>query len=58
MEQGAPGATRLSGQDLTLAYEQRTIAEGLSVAIPDRSFTVIVGPNACGKSTLLRALSR
>ncbi|MFC5725100.1 ABC transporter ATP-binding protein, partial [Streptomyces gamaensis] len=42
----------------TLAYEQRTIAEGLSVAIPDRSFTVIVGPNACGKSTLLRALSR
>ncbi|HEX2314946.1 MAG TPA: ABC transporter ATP-binding protein [Thermomonospora sp.] len=49
---------RLSGTDLTLAYERRTIAEGLSVAIPDRSFTVIVGPNACGKSTLLRALAR
>jgi iron complex transport system ATP-binding protein len=28
------------------------------VQIPDSSFTVIVGPNACGKSTLLRALSR
>ncbi|WP_435858588.1 ABC transporter ATP-binding protein [Streptomyces pathocidini] len=55
MEQGA---TRLSGHGLTLAYEQRTIAEGLSVAIPDHSFTVVVGPNACGKSTLLRALSR
>ncbi|CAM5711240.1 ABC transporter ATP-binding protein [Streptomyces hirsutus] len=26
--------------------------------IPDNSFTVIVGPNACGKSTLLRSLSR
>ena len=26
--------------------------------IPDGRFTVIVGPNACGKSTLLRALAR
>jgi iron complex transport system ATP-binding protein len=34
------------------------ISEELSVAVPDNSFTVIVGPNACGKSTLLRALSR
>jgi ABC-type nitrate/sulfonate/bicarbonate transport system ATPase subunit len=25
------------------------------VEIPDGSFTVIVGPNACGQSTLLRA---
>ncbi|MET8680177.1 ABC transporter ATP-binding protein [Streptomyces sp. NPDC004647] len=52
------GAARLSGSELTLAYERRTIAEGLTVAVPDRSFTVVVGPNACGKSTLLRALSR
>jgi iron complex transport system ATP-binding protein len=50
--------TRLQGSDLTLAYERRTIAEGLTVAVPDRSFTVVVGPNACGKSTLLRALAR
>ncbi|MDH6128497.1 ABC transporter ATP-binding protein [Kitasatospora sp. GP82] len=52
------GGSRLSGSELTLRYEQRTIAEGLTVAIPDQSFTVVVGPNACGKSTLLRALSR
>jgi len=50
--------SRLSGSGLTLAYDGRTVAEDLSVAIPDQSFTVIVGPNACGKSTLLRALSR
>ncbi|MEV5175630.1 ABC transporter ATP-binding protein [Streptomyces flaveolus] len=49
---------RLSAEDVTLAYDQRVIAEKLSVEIPDNSFTVIVGPNACGKSTLLRALSR
>ncbi|WP_307248748.1 ABC transporter ATP-binding protein [Catenuloplanes indicus] len=50
--------TRLRAEGLTLAYDARTVATGLSVEIPDNSFTVIVGPNACGKSTLLRALSR
>ncbi|MBJ3812868.1 ABC transporter ATP-binding protein [Streptomyces flavofungini] len=49
---------RLIADDVTIGYDQRVIAEKLSVAIPDNSFTVIVGPNACGKSTLLRALSR
>ncbi|GHG18975.1 ABC transporter ATP-binding protein [Streptomyces filamentosus] len=49
---------RLGAESVTLAYEQRVIARDLSVEIPDHSFTVIVGPNACGKSTLLRALSR
>jgi iron complex transport system ATP-binding protein len=51
-------SSRLVAESVTLAYDQRIIAEDLSVAIPDRSFTVIVGPNACGKSTLLRALAR
>ncbi|WP_438294573.1 ABC transporter ATP-binding protein [Streptomyces sp. HUAS TT7] len=49
---------RLSAESVTLGYDQRVIAKDLSVEIPDNSFTVIVGPNACGKSTLLRALSR
>ncbi|GAA0321514.1 ABC transporter ATP-binding protein [Streptomyces polychromogenes] len=49
---------RLTAENVTLGYDQRVIAENLSVEIPDHSFTVIVGPNACGKSTLLRALSR
>ncbi|MBN6052790.1 ABC transporter ATP-binding protein [Nonomuraea sp. RK-328] len=51
-------AARLSGTGLTLAYDQRVVAEDLDVTIPDESFTVIIGPNACGKSTLLRALAR
>ncbi|MFD0062330.1 ABC transporter ATP-binding protein [Streptomyces sp. NPDC056690] len=49
---------RLSAENVTLGYDQRVIASELSAEIPDNSFTVIVGPNACGKSTLLRALSR
>lgn len=50
--------TRLHVESATIGYDKRVISEGLSVAIPNESFTVIVGPNACGKSTLLRGLSR
>lgn len=50
--------SRLAAESVTLAYDERVITDGLSVRIPDQSFTVIVGPNACGKSTVLRALSR
>lgn len=52
------GHSRLRTQDATIGYEKRVISQRLSVEIPDQSFTVIVGPNACGKSTLLRGLSR
>ncbi|WP_330278124.1 ABC transporter ATP-binding protein [Lentzea sp. NBC_00516] len=45
-------------ESVTIGYDKRVISRELSVAIPDESFTVIVGPNACGKSTLLRGLSR
>ena len=55
---GAGGSQRLLVRDLTVGYRDRVISEHLDVVIPDGAFTVIVGPNACGKSTLLRALSR
>ncbi|MFE6687082.1 ABC transporter ATP-binding protein [Streptomyces sp. NPDC057743] len=51
-------ATRLTARDLTLSYEERTVVEGLDLDVPDGAVTVVVGPNACGKSTLLRALGR
>ncbi|MGW0391777.1 ABC transporter ATP-binding protein [Streptomyces sp. NPDC003042] len=53
-----PPTARLRAEDLTLSYDQRTVATNLGVVIPDHSFTVIIGPNACGKSTLLKALAR
>ena len=53
----APGA-RLRAAALTLGYEDRTVVHELDLAVPDGQVTVIVGPNACGKSTTLRALGR
>ena len=52
------GGSRLRAERVTLGYGERVIAADLDVAVPEGSFTVIVGPNACGKSTLLRALAR
>ncbi|WP_329392381.1 ABC transporter ATP-binding protein [Streptomyces sp. NBC_01716] len=50
--------SRLSAHELTLAYDDRTVVHELELAVPDGRVTVIVGPNACGKSTTLRALGR
>ncbi|WP_328582473.1 ABC transporter ATP-binding protein [Streptomyces sp. NBC_00370] len=50
--------SRLTARDLTLAYDDRTVVHDLDLAVPDGRVTVIVGPNACGKSTTLRALGR
>ncbi|MFI6639542.1 ABC transporter ATP-binding protein [Streptomyces sp. NPDC050504] len=54
----AGGGSRLAARALTLAYDDRTVVHELDLAVPDGRVTVIVGPNACGKSTTLRALGR
>lgn len=56
-ERGSAGG-RLVGDGLTLAYDRMEVVRDLTVGIPDGSITCIVGANACGKSTLLRALAR
>lgn len=53
-----PVPARLEVLDASIGYGRRPLSEHLDVRVPDRSFTVVIGPNACGKSTLLRAVSR
>lgn len=53
----APGPD-LRASGLRLAYDNRLVVDGLDLAVPPGRITAIVGANACGKSTLLRALSR
>ncbi|SDQ87042.1 ABC transporter ATP-binding protein [Quadrisphaera sp. DSM 44207] len=55
---GAGAPSRLRAAGLQLGYDDRTVLDGLDLSVPDGSFTVLVGPNACGKSTLLRGLAR
>jgi iron complex transport system ATP-binding protein len=43
---------------LTLGYDDRTVIDDLSLELPTGRITAIVGANACGKSTLLRSMSR
>ncbi|GAA4194804.1 ABC transporter ATP-binding protein [Gryllotalpicola kribbensis] len=51
-------APRLAAEAISLGYDGRTIVDALDLAVPDGSFTVIVGANGSGKSTLLRGLAR
>ena len=50
--------TSLLARDLTLGYGDAPIVSELSLEVQDDSFTIIIGPNACSKSSLLRGLAR
>jgi len=51
-------ANELTAAGLSLAYGRNTIVDELDLVLPGGAVTAIVGPNACGKSTLLRGLAR
>ncbi|GAA3177872.1 MULTISPECIES: ABC transporter ATP-binding protein [Streptomyces] len=51
-------ADRLATHGLDLRYGDRLIVGGLDLELPGGAVTAVVGPNACGKSTLLRGLTR
>jgi iron complex transport system ATP-binding protein len=49
---------QLKAAALRLAYNGLVVVDGLDLTVPPGQISVIVGANACGKSTLLRALAR
>lgn len=49
---------RLEAKSLSAGYGDTVILDGLDLAIPPGKITAIVGANACGKSTLLKTMSR
>lgn len=52
------GSHLLEARSLTSGYSGRTVVDGVDLTLPAGRISVIVGANACGKSTLLKTLSR
>ena len=52
------GTHALVVEDVVLGYGDRIVIDGLDLVVQPGRITAIVGPNACGKSTLLRSVSR
>jgi iron complex transport system ATP-binding protein len=54
----APHARTLAVQGASIGYDDRLVVQDLTLEVPSGRITTIVGANACGKSTLLRAMAR
>lgn len=54
----APTHFSIKAENISFAYEKRKIIDGISLDIPQRTTTAIVGPSGGGKTTLTSLLSR
>ena len=44
-------------ENLTAAYDKKTVLHDISLDIPKRGITAIIGPSGCGKTTLLHCMN-
>ncbi|HCM88497.1 MULTISPECIES: ABC transporter ATP-binding protein [Vagococcus] len=49
---------RIETKKLTIAYDDQVIVDSLDLVIPKGKVTSIIGPNGCGKSTILKTIGR
>jgi len=54
----APPSCTIAAENISFAYEKKKIIDGISIELPERSTTAIVGPSGGGKTTLTSLLSR
>ncbi len=49
---------RIKVENLSIAYEESVKVENLNVSVPKGKIITIIGPNRCGKSTILKTIGR
>ncbi|MGP4062760.1 ABC transporter ATP-binding protein [Halobacillus sp. H74] len=49
---------KLMTEQVGISYGDHHVVQGLDLDIPENQITTIIGPNGCGKSTILKALAR
>ena len=53
-----PASHDIELKNVTFAYENRTIINGIDLTIPEKTITAIVGPSGGGKTTLTNLMAR
>lgn len=53
-----PENCNIDVEDITFSYDKRRIIDGITVHIPEKTTTAIVGPSGGGKTTLCNLISR